>query len=120
KRVENRETLLPLVAALFAQKTCDEWMELLVGAAIPCGPVNNMQHLFGDPQVRHRGMIAEMPHPTIGTLRLTGIPIKASETPGTIRLHPPLLGEHTAEVLAGVLDYSSDRIEVLKAQGAVT
>ncbi|MFH1891384.1 MAG: CaiB/BaiF CoA-transferase family protein, partial [Candidatus Zixiibacteriota bacterium] len=120
KRVENRETLLPIVAALFAQKTCDEWMELLVGAAIPCGPVNNMQHLFDDPQVRHRGMIAEVPHPTIGTLRLTGIPIKASETPGTIRLHPPLLGEHTDEVLTGVLDYSSDQIEVLKTQGAVT
>jgi formyl-CoA transferase len=119
-RVENRETLLPLVTELFAQKTCDEWIELLVGAAIPCGPVNNMQHLFEDPQVRHRGMIAEMPHPTIGTLRLTGIPIKASETPGIIRFHPPLLGEHTDEVLTGVLDYSTDQIEVLKANGAVT
>jgi len=118
-RVENRNVLLPLIDELFAQKTCDEWMELLVGAAIPCGPVNNMQHLFADPQVRHREMIAEVPHPTIGTLRLTGIPIKYSETPGTIRLHPPLLGEHTDEVLAGVLDYSSDQIEALKAQGAV-
>ena len=118
-RVENRNVLLPLIDELFAQKTCDEWMELLVGAAIPCGPVNNMQHLFADPQVRHREMIAEVPHPTIGTLRLTGIPIKYSETPGTIRLHPPLLGEHTDEVLAGVLDYSSDQIEALKAQGAI-
>lgn len=118
-RVENREVLLPLVDELFAQKTCDEWMELLVGAAIPCGPVNNMQHLFADPQVRHRDMIAEVPHPTIGTLRLTGIPIKFSETPGTIRLHPPLLGEHTDEVLADTLGYSADQIEVLKAQGAI-
>ena len=118
-RVENREVLLPLVDELFAQKTCDEWMELLVGAAIPCGPVNNLQHLFADPQVRHRDMIAEVPHPTIGTLRLTGIPIKFSETPGTIRLHPPLLGEHTDEVLADNLGYSADQIEVLKAQGAI-
>jgi formyl-CoA transferase len=119
KRVENREALLPLIEELFAQMTCDEWMKLLVGAAIPCGPVNNMQHLFADPQVQYRNMIAEVPHPTIGTLRLTGIPIKYSETPGTIRLHPPILGEHTDEVLADALGYSSEKIEALKAQGAI-
>jgi len=119
KRVENREILLPLIEKLFAQKTCDEWMALLVGASIPCGPVNNMQHLFADPQLRHRNMIAEVPHPTIGTLRLTGLPVKYSETPGAVRLHPPLLGEHTDEVLAQVLGYSSEKIGTLKAQGAV-
>jgi formyl-CoA transferase/CoA:oxalate CoA-transferase len=64
-------------------------------------------------------MIAEVSHPTIGTLRLTGIPIKYSETPGTIRLHPPLLGEHTNEVLTGVLSYSSDQIKELQALGAI-
>ena len=119
RRVENREILIPLIDELFVQKTCDEWMELLVESAIPCGPVNNMQHLFADPQVQHREMIAEVPHPTIGTLRLTGIPIKYSETPATIRFHPPLLGEHTDEVLAEVLGYSSDQIEALKVQGAI-
>jgi formyl-CoA transferase len=119
KRVDNRETLLPQINDLLSQKTCDEWMELLVAAAIPCGPVNNMQHLFADPQVRHRDMIAKVPHPTIGTLQLTGIPIKYSETPGSIRLHPPLLGEHTDEVLAEALGYSSDQIEALKAQGTI-
>lgn len=118
-RVENREALLPLVHELFAQKTCDEWMDLLVGAAIPCGPVNNMEHLFADPQVQHRNMIAEVPHPTIGTLRLTGIPIKYSETPGTIRRHPPLLGEHTDEVLTETLGYTTEQIEALKAQGVI-
>lgn len=120
KRVENRDIFLPLISDLFAEKTCDEWMELLAEAAIPCGPVNNMQHLFADPQVQHRGMIAEVPHPTIGTLRLTGIPIKYSETPGTIRLHPPLLGEHTDEVLADTLDYTSEQIEAMKEQGIIT
>jgi formyl-CoA transferase len=119
KRVENRHILLPLIDELFAQKTCDEWMDLLVSASIPCGPVNNMEHLFADPQVRHRNMIAEVPHPTIGTLRLTGLPIKSSATPGRVRLHPPLLGEHTDEVLAGVLGYSLDRIAELKAKGVV-
>ena len=119
KRVENRHILLPLIDAMFMQKTCDEWMKLLVSASIPCGPVNNMEHLFADPQVQHRDMIAEVPHPTIGTLRLTGLPIKFSETRGRIRLHPPLLGEHTDEVLADVLGYPSERIEKLKAEGVV-
>jgi formyl-CoA transferase len=119
ERVKNRDVLLPLIGKMFAGKTCDEWMERLVGASIPCGPVNDMQHLFADPQVRHRDMIAEVPHPTIGTLRLTGIPIKYSETPGAIRLHPPLLGEHTTEVLTGVLSYSSDQIKELQALGAI-
>jgi formyl-CoA transferase len=119
KRVENREILLPLIDELFAQKTCDEWMEILVGAAIPCGPVNNMQHLFADPQVKHRDMIAEVPHPTIGTLCLTGVPIKYSETQSTVRLHPPLLGEHTDSVLVETLGYSTDKINSLKAQGTI-
>jgi formyl-CoA transferase len=119
KRVENREALLPIIDELFAAKTCDEWMDLLVGAAIPCGPVNNMAHLFDDPQVRHRDMIAEVPHPTIGSLRLAGIPIKYSESPGKIGLHPPLLGEHTEDVLASVLDYSPDKIAELKENGTI-
>ncbi|NIM51976.1 MAG: CoA transferase [Gemmatimonadales bacterium] len=119
RRVENREVLLPLIAEVMAPKTCDEWMELFVEAAIPCGPVNDMQHLFADPQVLHRGMIAEVPHPTIGTLRLSGIPIKYSETPATIRLHPPLLGEHTDEVLTEVLRYPPKKIEALRQQGAI-
>lgn len=120
KRVENREVLLPLIDEVMAGKTCDEWMDIFVEAAIPCGPVNNMQHLFDDPQVRHRNMIAEVPHPAIGTLRLAGIPIKYSETPGTIRHHPPLLGEHTGEVLTDVLGYSPDKIETLRNERAIS
>ena len=119
RRVENRDVLLPLVTEMIAQKTCDEWMELFVAAGIPAGPVNNMQRLFSDPQVLHRGMRAEVPHPTIGTLPLAGIPIKYSETPGSIRLPPPLLGEHGDEVLTNVLGYGSEQIEALRRQGAM-
>jgi crotonobetainyl-CoA:carnitine CoA-transferase CaiB-like acyl-CoA transferase len=118
-RVKNRDALLPLIEEAFAEKTCEDWMTLLVGAAIPCGPVNDMQHLFADPQVKHRDMRAEVSHPTIGTLRLTGIPVKYSETPGAIRLPPPLLGEHTDEVLTEVLDYSAGQIEELRTQEAI-
>ncbi len=119
KRVENREQLLPMVNELLAEKPCDEWMELLVAASVPCGPVNNMERLMADPQVHHRKMIEEVPHPTIGTLRLGGIPIKYSETPGTIRLPPPLLGQHTKEVLTDVLDCSPERLAELEQQGAI-
>jgi len=119
RRVENRELIVALIADEMARKTCDEWMELLVGAAIPCGPVNDMQSLFADPQVLHRGMVAEIPHPTIGTLRLTGLPVRHSETPGTIRRPPPLLGEHTDDILTEVLGYSPDKIASLRDRGTI-
>jgi len=119
QRVENRELLLPLIAEALAGKSCDEWTELLVERAIPCGPVNNMEHLFSDPQVLHRGMIAEIPHPTIGRLRLAGIPIRYSDTPGAVRLPPPLLGEHTDELLAEVLGYAPQTVEELRRQDAI-
>jgi formyl-CoA transferase len=119
KRVENRNALLPLIEEVMAQKTCDEWMELLVEAAVPCGPVNDMEHLFADPQVKHRNMVAEIPHPTIGTLRLGGIPIKYSETPGSIRRPPPLLGEHTDEILGEVLDLSPEKIGGLRKEEVI-
>jgi len=92
ERVANRDAILPRVFEVMAERSCAEWMEVLVAAAIPCGPVNNMQSLFDDPQVQHRDMIAEVPHPTIGSLRLAGVPIKYSETPGSIRRPPPAAG----------------------------
>jgi succinate--hydroxymethylglutarate CoA-transferase len=119
KRVENREALLPMIEEVFSHKGCDEWMKIFVDAAIPAGPVNNMEHLFDDPQLLHRNMIAEVPHPTIGTLRLCGVPIKYSATPGTVRLHPPLLGEHTAEVLTELLGLTPEKIDELKEQGGI-
>ena len=118
-RVKHRETLIPLVAQRMLEKTCDEWMELLLETSVPCGPVNNMQRLFSDPQMLHRNMVAEVPHPTIGTLKLCGIPIKYSDTPGTIRRHPPLVGEHTEEILKDLLGYDTEGIDELRREGAV-
>jgi formyl-CoA transferase len=119
KRVENRHVLVPLVAEVMATRGCDEWVRLLVEAAIPCGPVNNMESLFSDPQLLHRGMVAEVPHPTIDKLRLVGIPVKYSETPGAIRMPPPLLGQHTDEILHDVLGYGPERVAELRAQEAI-
>ncbi len=119
KRVENRTELVARIAEVIAQKSCDEWVELFVDASIPCGPVNNMEDLFADPQVLHREMVVDVPHETIGTLRLSGVPIKYSETPASVRLPPPLLGQHTDEILVDVLGYSQGQIEALRRQGAI-
>ena len=119
KRVENRTELVGRIAEVVAQKSCDEWVELFVDASIPCGPVNNMEDLFADPQVLHREMVVEVPHETIGTLRLSGVPIKYSETPASVRLPPPLLGQHTDEILVDVLGYSQEQVEALRRQGAI-
>ena len=118
-RVEHRDVLVPLVAERMLEKTCDEWMEHLVETSVPCGPVNNMERLFSDPQMIHRKMIAEVPHPTIGNLKLCGIPIKYSATPGTIRRHPPLVGEHTEEILSELLGYNPEGIDALQREGVI-
>lgn len=118
-RVEHRDALVPLVAGRMLEKSCDEWMELLVAASVPCGPVNNMERLFSDPQMRHRRMIEEVDHPTIGSLKLCGIPIKYSDTPGRIQAPPPLVGEHTEEVLRELLGFDEDGIEGLRGGGVV-
>jgi len=119
KRVEFREVLLPLVSEVMLGKTCGEWMEILVAADVPCGPVNTMQSLFADPQIKHRKMVTEVPHKAIGTLRLVSPAIKYSDTPAEIKLPPPMLGEHTGEILSEVLGYSPDQIEQLKKDKVV-
>ena len=116
KRVEFREILIPLVQELMLTKTCEEWMDLLVAASVPCGPVNTMQSLFADPQVAFRKMVEEVPHPTIGTVKLSRPPIKYSETPTSIKRYPPLLGEHTDEILKTILGYDDRKIAELRAK----
>jgi len=119
KRVEHRDVLLPLIEERLKEKTCEQWMKLLVIAAVPCGPVNNMERLWSDPQMLHREMVAEVQHPTIGTLKLAGVPVKYSETPAEIRMAPPTVGQHTDEVLTDVLGRTPEQIETLKRDGAV-
>lgn len=118
-RVRHRDTLLPMIDAVMAERTCDDWMSAFVESSIPCGPVNDMEHVFSDPQVLHREMVTEVDHPTIGSLKLGGIPIKYSSTPGRVWRHPPLLGEHTDDVLGGVLSCTDGRIAALRGEGVV-
>lgn len=97
-RVENREALIELLKPLFETKTVDEWLALMEDE-FPCGPINNFEQVFSMPLVKEREMLVKMEHPTVGELPLVGSPLKMSATPVEYRLPPPLMGEHTAEVL---------------------
>jgi crotonobetainyl-CoA:carnitine CoA-transferase CaiB-like acyl-CoA transferase len=98
-RVENREILISLLASIFKTATVSEWLTKLDEAEIPCGAIQNFEQVFSMPNVAEREMLVNMKHPTIGELPLVGSPLKLSDTPVEYRLHPPLMGEHTEEVM---------------------
>ncbi len=120
-RVRNRETLAPLLVDLARRKTRAEWVEGLTAAGVPCGPVNTVDQVFADPQVQARGMRITMPHPVAGegTVDLIGNPIKLSESAVEYRRPPPLLGEHTEEVLRELLDMDGNEIRALRAANVI-
>ena len=117
-RVANRPALNDILTEAFRARTSAEWVRYLNGRGVACGPIYNLAQVFADPQVLHNGMLQERPHPVHGTVKLLGIPINLSETPGEIRRVPPLLGEHTDDVLQEA-GYSSAEIARLREAGVV-
>ncbi|PKB81124.1 MAG: formyl-CoA transferase [SAR202 cluster bacterium Io17-Chloro-G9] len=111
-RVAHRSTLVPMLQEMFLTRPVQEWVDVLQNVNVPCGSINDLADVFSDPQILHRQMYQEMPHPTLGTIKQTGLPIKFSLTPGGLDRHPPLLGEHNQEILTG-LGYSRAEIERL-------
>jgi crotonobetainyl-CoA:carnitine CoA-transferase CaiB-like acyl-CoA transferase len=99
-RVRHRAVLVPLLAELIAARPRQHWLSALEAAKVPCGPINDLAEVFADPQVQSRGMTVPMPHPLADTLRVVASPMKLSDTPVQYRRAPPLLGEHTDDVLA--------------------
>ena len=118
ERVRCRDVLVPMLQAHFLQRDRCAWLSLLEAAGIPCGPVNDLADVFADPQVRARGMVVEVPHPHAGTLPLVGSPITLSATPVESPRAPPLLGQHTDNVLREV-GYSDDEVAALRSRGAI-
>ena len=112
-RVAHRGAIVSMLQEIFLTRPVSEWVEDLQAANVPCGPINDLADVFADPQVLARDMLQEMPHPTLGTIKQTGLPIKFSRTPGGLDLHPPLLGEHNQEILSS-LGYSDADVQSLK------
>ena len=118
-RVRNRAVLVPLLEAVMKTRTKAQWLPALEAAKVPCGAINNLAEVFADPHVNARGMVDEWAHPLQPELRLVASPMKLSETPVRRELPPPLLGQHTEEVLAGVLGWDAGRIEGLRKEGVI-
>jgi glutaryl-CoA transferase len=117
-RVRHRDQLRPILAERFAEADSTHWLRRLDEAGVPCGPVNSVLAAFEQPQAVARGMRASVTHPTLGEMPQIGLPYKLSQTPASIRTAPPILGEHTAEVLAE-LGYAAPEIEQLRAEGVI-
>jgi len=118
-RVANRAILVPIIQAIVRERRTEEWVDALEAASVPCGPINDMKAVFENPQVRHRGMRVEIPHPAGVPCPTVASPMRFSATPIEYRLPPPLLGEHTREVLGRVLGLAGAEIDALAAEGVI-
>jgi crotonobetainyl-CoA:carnitine CoA-transferase CaiB-like acyl-CoA transferase len=119
KRVENRAELTRLLQAVFAKRSTRDWLELLEAAGVPNGPINNVAQVFEEPQVKARGVRVELDHPVAGKLPSVASPMRFSGTPLEHRLAPPVLGEHTEEILRERLGRSAAQIAALRAEGVI-
>ena len=117
-RVNNRGAMVSMLQEIFLTRPVAEWVKELQAANVPCGPINDLADVFADPQVLARNMYLEMAHPTLGSIKQTGLPIKFSLTPGGLDRHPPLLGEHNQEILQS-LGYSDADVQSLKEQSVI-
>ncbi len=116
-RVQNRDELVPILAEMVKSKPRDWWIEQLEAVGVPCGPINDLHDVFQNPQVQARGMVVEAPHPTAGKVKLVRNPMRLSASPADTDKAPPLLGQHTDEVLHEVLGRSDAEIAALRAKG---
>ncbi len=119
ERVRNRLILVPIIEAIIRSRTSHDWIATLTAAAVPCGLINDLEEVFHDPQVEHRGLRVEIPHPAGVPCPTVASPMRFSATPIEYRTPPPVLGQHTHEVLEGILGMSASEIAGLSAEGAI-
>ncbi len=118
-RTKNHAELEPVLNEALKKKTTEEWLREFDAIGLPCGPLNDIPHAAGQPQVKARNMLVDVPHPSGFSLRVPDTPIKLSRTPGGIAGPPPATGEHTDEVLVSMLGVSADEIAALREAKAV-
>ncbi len=118
-RVANRQTLIPLLRIETVRRSTSDWIGIFEAAGVPCGPINDIAHVFEDPQIVARGMKITMEHPDAGQIPLVASPLRLSETPVAYTRPPPRLGEHTREVLESVLEIDTATFDRLAAASVV-
>ncbi len=118
ERVAHRSECVQTLSEIFQTDTAAHWVEVISDAGVPCGPINRVDDVVNDAQVRARNMVVAIPHPNVPDLRVAGSPLKLAETPPSIRHHPPLLGQHNDEIL-GELGYSAKDIARLQKAGVI-
>jgi formyl-CoA transferase len=119
KRVENRLIVADELNKIFSQHDAEHWLDQLRNAGLPCGRINTVPEVFDLEHAQAREMILESQHASAGTLKLVGFPYKLSNTPADVLKPPPMLGEHTDEVLTSLLNYSSDEIKLLREKKVI-
>ncbi len=118
-RVDHREQIDAAIQEILVRGSRAEWIALLEDAGIPAGPINDVAEALASPQTRGREMVMSVDHPTLGLVEMLGLPIDLIGTPASVRRHPPLLGEHTAEILSEKLALDNDAIARLRSEGVV-
>uniref|UniRef100_A0A3B5L056 Succinyl-CoA:glutarate-CoA transferase n=1 Tax=Xiphophorus couchianus TaxID=32473 RepID=A0A3B5L056_9TELE len=118
-RVQNRKQLLQILSQRFLQQNSADWLRRFQGSGVPVGPINSIQEVFSEPQVKHNGLIQEMEHPTAGRIAVPGPAVRFSSFPLSGPTPPPLIGQHTVQVLRDTLSYSDDVIKELLESRAV-
>ncbi|MDP6102063.1 MAG: CaiB/BaiF CoA-transferase family protein, partial [Dehalococcoidia bacterium] len=118
-RTQNWAIAEPMLAKALRKKTTQEWLTELEPLGIPCGPVNTIDKAALDPQLQHRGMIKDIRHPRLGSVKIVDTPLKLSRTPGGAYLPSPDLGEHTVQVLRDMLGLNEKEITALREEGAI-
>jgi crotonobetainyl-CoA:carnitine CoA-transferase CaiB-like acyl-CoA transferase len=118
-RAQNREGLITTLQEIFLTRTYEEWETLLLASGIPMGAINTIPQIVDHPQVKARGALVEMDHPRAGKVRMVGVPVRLSETPGSVRTPAPMLGEHTEEILEKMLGLGAEDITSLRTAGVI-
>ncbi|XP_030767872.1 succinate--hydroxymethylglutarate CoA-transferase [Sitophilus oryzae] len=119
-RVENRDELINILSQKLSSKTNDKWKEIFSQSSFPNGPVNNLTAVFNDPHVKYTDIVKTLDHPVAGKVKVVGPPVRYSDGGNEIRSAPPILGQHTADILRDILEYGEQEINDLKNSNIIS
>jgi formyl-CoA transferase len=118
-RVQNRNDLIPLLDELFGQSEISHWLPIMETIGVPCGPINSINRALEDPQVRAREMVIEVSHPEAGAIQMVASPLKIPTAPTVVRLPPPMLGEHSEQILHELLGFDGNIVQNLRTEQVI-